>query len=272
MMRACVIGNPVSHSKSPLIHRYWLEKYKIPGTYDALAVAPENLEAEVEKLVSQNYSGFNVTIPHKEKIIALCDERDESAKKIGAVNTVVIKDKKLRGLNTDAFGFIENIKTAQPGLKLEGAAALILGAGGAARAAVSGLLDADVQRILIANRTREKAEDIAADFSTNKIEVIDWNARETALGDIDLLANTTALGMKGQPELEISLGNLRGNAAVCDIVYAPLETALLRAAKEKGNKIIPGIGMLLHQARPAFQAWTGTMPEVTPELEKRVLA
>lgn len=269
-MKAGVIGHPITHSKSPIIHQYWLDEYHISGSYEAIDIAPDNLAAEIQRLMAEGYSGFNVTVPHKQAVMALCDGLDETAQKIGAVNVVVIRNKKLFGQNTDAFGFIQNIMTSQPDFSCDGKTAFILGAGGAARAVIYGLLQAGISRIKIANRTIEKAEELK-EFAPDKIDIIDWEDRSKALMDVDLLVNTTSLGMMGKPILEIDLSALPTGALVNDIVYAPLMTDLLVAAEKRGNKIVTGIGMLLHQARPAFAAWTGTMPEVTKELEAQVL-
>lgn len=271
MMRAAVIGHPVSHSKSPLIHNYWIRQYGLEGSYEAIDVSCEKLESEARRLIAEGYNGFNVTVPHKENILALCDAVDETAKMIGAVNTVVIKDKKLRGTNTDAFGFLENLKAARPGFDLSGKKAVILGAGGAARAALAGLLGENIGSVTIANRTAQKSEKILEHFKDKRIKAVPWERREAALEGAGLLINTTSLGMKSMNPLEISLEKLPPEALVCDIVYNPLKTGLLKAASARGNKTVTGIGMLLHQARPAFRAWTGIMPEVTRELEDLVL-
>ncbi len=268
-MKAGVIGYPIKHSKSPIIHGYWLDKYNIKGSYDKIEIHPDNFESDIQKLVDDGYGGFNVTVPYKEKIISLCDEVDETAKNIGAVNTVIIKDKKLYGKNTDAYGFIQNIKQ-KTDYNFQGKKVLVIGSGGASRAILYSLLNENVSGILLTNRTKEKAE-ILSQLDKNKIKVIDWNEKENYLSDIDLLVNTTSLGMVGQHNLEIDLNTLNESALVTDIVYTPLMTDLLIQAKNRGNDIVTGIGMLLHQARPAFESWTGTMPSVTPELESLIL-
>lgn len=269
-MKAGVIGYPISHSKSPIIHGYWLDKYNINGTYHSIEIKPEDLKSKIKNLINDNYNGFNVTVPHKENIVALCDELDDTAKKIGAVNTVVIKDGKLYGKNTDAFGFIENLKQNSK-IVLNGSKIMVLGAGGAARAVLYGLLDADASEILLTNRTMEKAVTLQS-LSPSKIKIIDWVEKEKYLSDINLLVNTTSLGMKNQPALEINLQSLNKNALVTDIVYVPLMTDLLTCAQINGNEIVTGIGMLLHQARPAFAAWTGVMPAVDNDLMAKVLS
>lgn len=267
-VKACVIGHPVSHSKSPLIHNHWIEKYGLDGRYEAVDIAPENLEKELARLVGEGYSGFNATIPHKEKLFSLCSELDDLAKTIGAVNTVVIKKGKLHGTNTDAFGFAENIKAVRPGFDFRAGPAVVLGAGGAARAVIYALLKEGVPEVRLVNRTRNKAQGLAHDFK--RLSVHDWEQRSETLAEANLLVNATSMGMSGQPALEIDLAKLPKNALVNDIVYAPLMTDLLRDSEDRGNPVVTGIGMLLHQARPAFEAWFGVMPEVDAELEKKV--
>lgn len=267
-LKAAVIGHPVAHSKSPLIHQNWMAQYNIQGTYEAVNIAPERLEQGIKDLVSQGFGGFNATIPHKQALINLCDDLDDSAKKIGAVNTVKIENGKLTGYNTDAFGFIENLRHVIPDFDFQEADAFILGAGGAARAAIYGLREAGVKKITVCNRTSENAYVIAKEFECG---VADWNDRRV-LNSVTLLVNTTALGMMGKEPLQIDLALLPATSAVYDIVYAPLMTDLLQQAQARGNKIVTGIGMLLHQARPAFELWTGILPEVTPDLVQKVLA
>ncbi len=264
MINAAVIGHPVSHSLSPLIHRYWFNKYALSGDYQAIDIAPDELSARLTELKAQGYAGLNVTVPHKQKIMSLCDALDNTAHAIGAVNTVVFEQGRIEGRNTDAFGYIENIKQEAPNFNFKNGPALVLGAGGAARAIVYGLLSTGVREIFITNRTRANAEIIAHDFEN--VRVVDWVERDKACNDAHLLTNTTVLGMKGQDELEIDISSLPSTALVCDIVYKPLMTTLLQQALIKNLQVVTGIGMLLHQARPAFAAWTGIMPDVTPEL------
>jgi len=267
-MKAGVIGHPITHSKSPMIHNHWMEFHKIKGTYEAIDIAPENLQEKIANLIVQKFDGFNVTVPHKQTVMMLCNTVDENAKNIGAVNTVIIKDQKLHGTNTDAFGFIQNIKW-QSDFDFKDKTAFVLGAGGAACAVIYGLIDAGVKQIKLSNRTRENAEVLAALYPS-VIKVIDWEERSQAIDNVDFLVNTTSLGMQGKPPLEISLDHLPAHALVNDIVYAPLKTDLLNNASLRGNKIITGIGMLLHQARPAFEAWTGILPDVTDTLEGKI--
>lgn len=269
-IRAAVIGHPINHSKSPIIHGHWIAQFGLNGSYEAIDIAPADLRARVAQMAADGYAGFNVTIPHKEEIFKLCDEVDEKARLIGAVNTVKIDGGKLYGTNTDAFGFIENIKYEVPGFEFTRGPAFVLGAGGAARAVVYGLLQEGVPHITIVNRTRDKAEAIAA-MARGKISVVDWDARHDALHDAAIIINTTALGMTGKDALDLSLAHAKDGAVVTDIVYTPLMTDLLKQAKIKQLQYVTGIGMLLHQARPAFRLWFGVMPTVTPELAAKVL-
>lgn len=266
--RAAVIGHPINHSKSPFIHNYWIKKYGLDARYEAIDIAPENLASELKRLAVDGYAGFNVTIPHKENVFALCDECDEIARAVGATNTVIIKNGKLHGTNTDVFGFIENIRCHRPGFDFTKGPAVVLGAGGAARAVIYALLKEGVPEIRLINRTKTKAEALAA----GRVKIEDWEQRSAALEGVNLLTNTTSMGMKGQPELEINLSALPKTALVNDIIYAPLMTNLLRDSEDRGNAIVAGIGMLLHQAVPAFENFFGVRPEVDAELEKLVLA
>lgn len=266
---AGVIGWPIAHSRSPRLHGHWLAHYKIEGAYVPLAVRPENLEAAVEGLVALGFRGANVTLPHKEQVLRLCDQVTPRARRIGAVNTLVVKDGCVEGDNTDGFGFLENLKEANPGWRPAGPA-VVLGAGGAARAILVALLEAEVAEIRLLNRTRTRAEALADELG-GTIRVMDWGDWTDALAEASLLVNTTSLGMSGQPPLEIDLSPLPASALVNDIVYVPIETALLAAARARGNAVVDGLGMLLHQARPGFEAWFGVSPEVTPALRQAVL-
>lgn len=270
MKRAGVIGHPISHSKSPLIHGHWLEKYGISGEYKAYDVHPQELRDKVMRLRDEGLSGFNVTLPHKQAIMEICTTLNDEAAKIGAVNTVVFyPNGEIEGRNTDAFGFMTNATETHPDFDWRAAPAVVLGAGGAARAILYALKRAGVPEIRLTNRTIETAEELADEFGAT---VHDWHARDAAIQGAGAVINTTSLGMKGQPSLEISLEGVEPGALVYDIVYAPLMTPLLRDAQERGCRVVTGIGMLLHQARPGFQAWFGPMPEVTDELRQKVLA
>lgn len=270
-----VIGHPISQSKSPLIHSYWMKNLGIHGTYQAIDFPCEGLIENIQSLIKQSFRGFNVTVPHKIEIMKICDQIDDLAHIVGAVNTVSIKNDKLYGTNTDVFGFVQNICEAHPDFSFSRGAALVLGAGGAARAIVQGLLDAGAPHIKIANRTRSNADLLLKHASApHKIEIIDWALREdkAILSNINILINTTSLGMTGKDRLEMNLEKLPTTALVNDIVYAPLMTDLLTQAKSRGNLIVTGIGMLLHQARPAFELWHGVRPDVDSTLEKLVLS
>lgn len=271
-IRACVIGWPVEHSRSPVIHRYWLEKYGIDGAYEKEAVKPEDLPGFLQGLAARGYAGANVTLPHKEAALHAAQSTDEAAASIGAANTLWLDPEGvLHAGNTDAYGFITNLDAEAPQWNEATGAAMVLGAGGAARAILYGLVKAGVSRILLTNRTRARAEKLASRFGPT-VEVIDWTDRNEALGACGLLVNTTSLGMTGQAPLDIDLSALPGDAVVADIVYTPLLTPLLVEAAKRGNAAVDGLGMLLHQAVPGFERWFGVRPEVTPELRAHVVA
>jgi shikimate dehydrogenase len=270
--RACVIGWPVEHSCSLLIHRYWLRKYGIEGSYEKVAVPPEELEDFVRSLFERGFAGCNVTLPHKEAVLVLADAADEVARAIGAANTLWFDyDAELCASNTDAFGFMTNLAEQTPGWDDEVGPVVLLGAGGAARAIVYGLLEAGVARIFIANRNRQRAEAFVRDFG-RRIEVAAWEVRHDALAGAALLVNATSLGMVGNPPLDLDLRALPKRAGVADIVYAPLLTPLLAAARARGNRTIDGLGMLLYQAVPGFERWFGLRPDITPELRGELRA
>jgi shikimate dehydrogenase len=267
---AGVMGWPISHSLSPLLHGYWLKEYEIDGAYLPFLVAPKNIEMALRSLPKLGIAGTNLTAPHKEIAFKICDRVDKIAQRIGAVNTVVVEnDGTLSGSNTDSFGFLENLKL-ESNWKSKDGPAVILGAGGAARAVVAALLDDGVQNIQIVNRTIGRAEKIAAEFNKD-CTAVSWDRLDEALETASLLVNTTTLGMAGQPELKVSLKKLPTTATVNDIVYVPLQTALLRKAAKRGNPTVDGLGMLLHQARPGFAAWFGKQPQVTTHLRQFVL-
>ncbi|WP_448205207.1 shikimate dehydrogenase [Azospirillum sp. sgz302134] len=268
---AGVMGWPVGHSRSPRLHGYWLDRYGIDGAYVPLAVPPERIEDAIRALPALGFRGCNVTVPHKEAAYRTVDRLDATARRMGAVNTIVVgEDGSLEGRNTDGFGFIENLKSGAPGWKASNGPALVIGAGGAARAVVASLLDEGAPLVWLVNRTRARAEELAADIG-GAIEVADWVSRETLLEGASLVVNTTTQGMAGQPALDLDLRALSAAAVVTDIVYTPLMTPLLEAAQARGNRVVDGIGMLLHQARPGFAAWFGTEPEVTEDLKRFVL-
>ena len=268
---AGVIGWPVAHSLSPRLHGYWLQTLGIDGAYVPLPVAPENISDALRALLKLGFAGANVTVPHKEAALAAVDEVSEIANRIGAVNTLICKsDGTLYGDNTDAFGFIENLRAGAPSWRPDSGRALVLGAGGAARAVITSLIDAGVTEISLSNRTLARADDVAQYIGGN-VAVVPWEARDTAAEGVTLLVNTTTLGMTGKAPLEMDIRALADDAVVTDIVYAPLQTPLLASAHARGLTTVDGLGMLLHQARPGFEAWFGVRPEVTADLCRHVL-
>lgn len=265
-----VIGFPAKHSKSPIIHHHWIKKHNLNATYNVINIAPNRLKEGIALLIDEGYAGFNCTVPHKELMMNLCDEVDDLARAVGAVNTVKISaEGKLSGTNTDVFGFIENIRQNQPEFSFTSGPVVVLGAGGAARAVVYGLLLQNVPEIVILNRTRERAEAIR-DMAPDIIRVEEWDKRSAALDGARLVVNCTTLGMSGQPPMFIDMRMLSQAALVTDLVYDPLMTDFLQKAKVRGNKIVTGIGMLLYQAQPAFQSWFGMMPDVDEALIAQV--
>jgi shikimate dehydrogenase len=263
--KACVIGWPISHSRSPLMHGYWLRHYAIAGSYERIAVPPEELSDFLARLVQRGFAGCNVTLPHKEAAFRAVRIADGATGRLGVVNTVFARDGELWGTSTDGEGFVASLAASLPGWRAKDQTVVILGSGGATRAIVGALVDQGSARIIIANRTRARAEELRRDFGSS-IEPRDWTEISDVLGFADLLINTTSLGMTGQPALEIDLGNLPKSAVVTDIVYTPLETDLLRRAGRLGNATVPGLGMLLHQAVRGFELWFGIRPEVTADL------
>ena len=269
---AGVAGWPVAHSRSPKLHGYWLAQHNIPGAYLPLPVRPGEVAIALRGLAALGFAGCNVTVPHKEAALATADSVDPVARRIGAANLIVVQpDHSLHASNTDAFGFLENLRTCAPGWQATQGPAVVLGAGGSARAVVAGLCDAGCPDVRLLNRTRARAEALAEDLG-GAVTVLDWDQRHTALEGAALLANSTTQGMHGQPPLEIDLSALPRTAVVTDLVYVPLETPLLAAARARGNVAVDGLGMLLHQARPSFAAWFGVMPDVTPELRALIEA
>ena len=268
---AGVIGDPISHSLSPRLHGYWIDKYSINGEYNAYHVCPAELHVFIKSLRDNGISGVNITLPHKEEALKLVDEIDEKAKKIGAVNTIYFEKNKIIGSNTDGIGFLAHLKQTSRIWRAENGPAVVIGAGGAARAVLVSLLEDGVPEIRLINRTKKRAERLANDISDDRICIHDWDDRADALKNTALLVNVTTLGMTGQRPLELSLENLPVNACVYDIVYSPLETNLLKKARIRGNETIDGLGMLLHQAVPGFSIWFGTDPEVDKGLKEYML-
>ena len=273
---AGIFGWPIGHSRSLAIHGHWLQVHGIDGAYVPLAVAPADLTDALRALPKLGFAGVNLTVPHKEAAFDVLDSVDDHARRIGAVNTILVQDDgRLLGRNTDAPGFIEQLRASVPAWTGERGVAVVLGAGGAARAVCVALMEAGVGELRLANRTTSRAEHLVADLrrdDAGTLRAVSWDNRSDALSGADLLVNTTTLGMTGQPPLDIELAALPQAAVVYDIVYVPLETPLLAAARRRGNRCVDGLGMLLHQARPAFAAWFGVMPDVTPELRDLVLS
>ena len=269
---AGVMGWPVAHSRSPAIHNHWIRQHGLPGAYGLFPVPPERLADAIHGLRALGLAGCNLTIPHKVQAMQYMDVLDPLARRMGAVNTIVLTpEDTLHGFNHDGFGYIQSLRDAKPDWQAKAGPITVLGAGGAARAVVLSLLDEGATEIRLLNRTRDKAQALADEFGP-AITVYDWSQRSEALRGIALLANTTNQGMHGQPELDIQLDCMPPTALVSDIIYTPLETPLLRAARLRGNPTVNGLGMLLNQARPAFRSWFGVMPEITPALHQAVLA
>ena len=269
---AGVMGDPVMHSRSPKLHNYWLAKYGLAGTYVPLAISAERLRAALRALPALGFAGCNLTIPHKEAALDIVDKLDPLARRIGAVNCVVVApDGSLEGRNHDGFGYIESVREAQPKWRADTGPIVVIGAGGGARAVLVGLVDQGAREIRLVNRTPARGKALAQDLG-GPIVALRWEEREAALEGAAMLINTTNQGMLGEPPLDIALDRLPVSALVSDIVYIPRETALLAAARRRGNPTVNGLGMLLHQARPAFHAWFGIMPEVTPELRAMIEA
>ncbi len=269
---AGVMGWPVEHSRSPRLHGYWLDHYGIDGAYVPLPVHPDNLGDALRALPALGFAGVNLTIPHKQTAVHWLDRVDRFAHRIGAVNTVIVDSRgRLEGTNTDAFGFVENLRAGLDGWTADGATAALLGAGGAARAVVVALIDEGAAEIRIVNRTRARAEELAA-LGGRRCRVYDWEDVDVAIDGAALLINTTSLGMAGQPPLDLDLSGLGRGAVVTDIVYTPLQTALLARASAEGFRTVDGLGMLIHQARPGFEAWFGRRPAVTDTLRAFLLS
>jgi shikimate dehydrogenase len=266
------MGWPVMHSRSPALHNYFFKQYGLAGTYVPLAITPEGLEPALRALASLGFAGCNLTIPHKERALEIVDDVDALARRIGAISCVVVRaDGSLAGTNNDVHGFARNILQQQPDWRADAGPAAVIGAGGGARAVVYSLLDRGAREIRVANRTRARAETLAHEFGSAVVPV-DWDDRHRALDGAAMLVNATSQGMVGQPPLDLDLATLPPAALVADIVYIPLETPLLAAARRRGNRTVDGLGMLLHQACIAWQLWFGLEPTVTPELRATIEA
>ncbi|MFN8831936.1 MAG: shikimate dehydrogenase [Labrys sp. (in: a-proteobacteria)] len=269
--RACIVGHPVAHSRSPMIHGHWLSEYGIDGAYGREDVSPEAFEAFIAELGARGYVGCNVTVPNKEAAFAAATVDDPVGRALRAVNTLWLEDGVLRGMNTDVAGFLASLDADRPGWHRDAGTALVLGAGGASRAIVHALLSRGIGRVRLANRTQARAAEVAALFGSD-VEVVAWADVEAAMDGVSILVNTTSLGMKGQPPLDLSLARLPTGALVTDIVYVPLITPLLAMAREAGHPIVDGLRMLLHQAVPGFERWFGVRPSVTPALRALIEA
>lgn len=268
-IKASVVGWPVAHSLSPMIHNHWMQKHGIDGVYEAVAVDAGGLGDYLAGLAGAGMVGANITIPHKEAVLALVDELDPVARENCSVNTVIVRPGgQLFGLSTDGDGFINWLRESTPDWRPDQAPALVLGAGGAARAIVAALLDAGVPELKLTNRSPERAQILAENINNKRLSLVPWEKRSEAAFGVGLLVNCTSLGMSEMPALEIDLGGLARDAIVYDIVYAPLETPLLAAARAAGFRAVDGLGMLCHQAALAFEAWFGILPEVDEELRQ----
>ena len=269
--RACVIGHPVAQARSPVLHRYWLKEYGIDGDYMREDVAPENIREFLNNLGAHGYVGANITAPHKAAAFLALDHAEPVTTTLKVANTIWLDDGALHGTNTDVHGFLANLDEAVHSWTMDAEQAVVLGAGGGARAVVYGLLDRGIKRVVVVNRTLPRAQAFTVEFG-DRVTAAGFNELSAWLQDADLLVNTTSLGMAGQPPLEIDLSPLAEDAIVYDIVYVPLETPLLAAARARGLRTVDGLGMLLNQAVPAFEKFFGLRPQVTPELREFVLA
>ena len=269
---AGLLGWPVAHSRSPVIHNHWIARYGLLGRYILFGVQPPDLAAALRGLSVLGMRGCNVTTPHKQAVMPLIDEIDPLAKRIGAINTIVVReDGSLRGFNNDGNGFVQSVRDAQPDWRPDSGPIAIIGAGGAARAVIASLAVQGAREIRVVNRTYDRASTLADAFGP-PVAAVRFDERERVIDDIALLVNATNQGMAGQPPLDLSLSRLAPKAIVADVIYVPQETPLLRAARMRGNPTVNGLGMLLNQARPAFHAWFGVMPDITPELLRAVEA
>ena len=271
LLLAGVIGDPILHSKSPILHRFWLNQNNINGHYIPLKVSKIDLELVLKTLPKMGFSGVNVTVPHKESVLKIANKITQRASQIGSANTLTfLTCGGFKADNTDGYGFLKNLEENESAWDPSNAKVLIIGAGGASRAVISALLNSGVSKIVITNRTYERANELKEYFD-RKIDVIKWNEKEQFLGEINTLVNTTTLGMLGCENLNLPLSNINKGTIVLDLVYNPIKTTLLQNAEKQGCKIIDGLGMLLHQATPGFKEWFGVEPKITNEIRKRIL-
>jgi len=269
---AGVMGWPVAHTRSPAIHNHWIARHGLQGAYVQLPVHPDRLEAAIRGLPALGFAGCNITVPHKVSAMHFMDELHPVARRVAAINTVVVQpDGRLLGMNNDGAGYIQSLRDADPAWRGDAGPALVLGAGGAARAIVVALLDEGVPELRITNRTMERAQVLAEAFG-DRVKVLPWSERHEAMAGVSLLVNTTTLGMHGQPPLDVALDALPLAAMVSDAIYIPMETPLLTQARLRGQRTVNGLGMLINQARPAFASWFGVLPDITPELRTAIQA
>ncbi len=270
---AGVMGWPVAHTRSPAIHNHWIAHYGLKGAYVQLPVQPDRLQDAIRGLPALGFAGCNVTVPHKVSAMRLVDELHPAAQRIAAINTIVVMpDGRLRGMNNDGIGYTQSLRDKDPAWRADRGPVLVLGAGGAARAIVVSLLDEGAPEVRLSNRTTEVAQELARALGDSRIKVVNWSERNQAMAGVHLVVNTTTQGMHGQAALDVQLDALPKQAWVSDAIYIPLETPLLAAARQRGHLTVNGLGMLLNQARPAFSAWFGVMPEITPALLRAVMA
>lgn len=269
---AGLLGWPVAHSRSPVIHNHWLAHHGIPGRYVLFPVPPENLAAALAGLSALSLRGCNVTMPHKQAVLPYIQHIDPLARRIGAINTIVVEqDGSLSGFNNDGNGFVQSLRDARPGWRPDAGPVVVVGAGGAARAVIASLADQGAREIRVVNRTDARAQALAAEYGP-PVDAYPWEQRAEIIAGATLVANATDRGMAGKPALDLDLAQLPPDAIVGDLIYTPPETEFLAAARARGNLTINGLGLLLNQARPAFKAWFGAMPEITPELLRAVQA
>jgi shikimate dehydrogenase len=271
MKKACVIGWPIAQSRSPLIHNYWIHKHGLDAIYEKVAVEPKDLNHFVSNFKNSGLVGCNVTVPHKENVFNAIANIDEPSRRLGALNTLYVRNGIIHGTNTDGEGFMANLRQNHPTFGVKDCKAIIIGAGGAAKAIIGALIESEVREISIVNRTPERIENLKKQFGTI-IKSASPASSQTVFAECDLLINTSSLGMVGQPPLEIDIDGLPEKAIIADIIYSPLETPFLKAARLRGNPTLEGLGMLLHQAVRGFELWFGVKPEVTTELRDLVAA
>ena len=269
---AGVLGNPIAHSKSPILHQFWLKQNKIKGFYIPLKVSENDLEMTLRNLPKIGFSGVNVTVPHKESVMSLAKIKTERASLIGSANTLTfLPEGGFKADNTDGYGFMKNLEEQAPVWDPKEAKVLVLGAGGACRAVIGALLESGVEKLHVTNRTQKRAKDLQV-FFNSQIELIEWSEKEELLKNVNTVINATTLGMVGSDELQFSLSKANENTTIVDLVYNPINTPLLVEAHKKGCHVVNGIGMLLHQATPGFKEWYGVKPTITKELLNRVMS